>query len=132
MDNQVNQPLPQDKSATPREEGAGTETGEETPKSFAGKVKKFMGESKKAKLTVLLLGFTVVAFLIVLLLAATRRPPSEGGPLFEPTPQPTSLTPTPEPAQRQEEIDELRGDIDAFDPSQKDFQPPVVDLEIGL
>lgn len=132
MDDQINQPLPQDQSKASPEVDAGTETKEETPKSFGGKVTKLLRESKKAKLIAMLVGFTVVAFLLVLLTLLTRRPSPEGGPLVEPTPQPTSLTPTPEPAEIQREIGELRGDIDAFDPTQKDFQPPVVDLEIGL
>ena len=137
MTENTEQPFPQEQTTNLPEKKQSSETEGKTPKGILEKVmavlKKLTGESKKAKLILVLFGFTIASLFLLILVALIKpKPPQETITPAPPTPTPIPITPTPAPEQTKEAIDELIINIEEFDPSQKDLQPPVVDLEIGL
>lgn len=135
MNQVTDQPIP-----SGEELGAqgGQKTQEAPPRSDAiGRVletlKSVVGSSTKAKFVFTLLAGSFAVFILVFIISLIRRPQGQQEVItIPPTPTPRPITPTPEPEQKREEIDNIIIDIGEFDLNQRDLQPPVVDLKIGL
>jgi hypothetical protein len=136
MDEKVDQPLPADQTASQEGAQPGSQKEKQEPKGMVGKLlrklQELTGQSQKAKLLLALGTLAVVLFILAILVSLTRRPPRETAAPAQPTLPPRAATPTPRPEEREEKIDTLLEDIEAFEPSQSNLQPPVVDLEIEL
>jgi hypothetical protein len=140
MPENTDQPFPQEQTTEPTAglpEKKESSQEEKAPKDIVGKVtavlKKLTGESKKTKLILVLSGITIASLFLLILVALLKpKPHQETVTPAPPTPTPMPITPTPAPEKTKEAIDDLIIDVEEFDPSQKDLQSPVVDLEIGL
>lgn len=132
--NDTEQPIPPSNESMGQdaETGQAQKAEDERAKTMLGKLGSLMGGSKKAKIIILMFGVSIALIVLLVIIALIRRPPSDGVPAVVPTAGPLAPTPTPEPEETRDEINELMRDINEFDPQQSDLQPPVVDLEIGL